>query len=108
MEWLSNSVVALSHFSRSYLPLISLALTAVIIVYAGRSALAQGGRWLARYPAALRIPIRAVFNLAVLGGVLFYLPDVLTKLFGLFSDLTLAPVLLVMLLLSGVLADRYG
>ncbi|MDP0589423.1 MAG: DUF3392 family protein [Candidatus Endonucleobacter bathymodioli] len=108
MEWLSGGVINLSHFSRSYLSLISLALTAVIIAYAGKSSLSRGGRWLERLPAALRIPIRSVFNLTVLGGVLYYLPNVLTHMFGLFSDLTLAPILFVIFVLSGVLADRYG
>ena len=108
MEWLSDSVVNLSHFSRSYLPLISLTLTAVLVVYAGKPMLAWGTRWLGRFPAVLRFPARAAFNMTALGLILFYVPDWLTNLFNLFNNLTLAPVLIIVLVLSGVLADRYG
>ncbi len=106
MDWLSDSVVNLSHFTRDYLPILSLTLTATLLVYGGKPALARSTRWLGRFPAVIRYPVRSVLTLTVLGLVLHYVPKWLTQLFSLFNNMTFAPVLLVVLILAGVLADR--
>ncbi|WP_330926075.1 DUF3392 family protein [Candidatus Sororendozoicomonas aggregata] len=106
MDWLSDSVVNLSHFTRGYLPILSLALTATLLVYGGKPALARSTRWLGRFPAAIRYLARSALTLSVLGLVLYYVPQWLTQLLSLFNNLTFAPVLLVVLILVGVLADR--
>lgn len=108
MEWLHDSVIDLSLFIRSYLPFLSLTLTGVFLVYAWKPILAFGSRWLPRRPAVLILPIKAILNLASLGFILLYLPDGLTQLFHLFNDLTLAPMLIVALVLSGFLTNRFS
>ncbi len=108
MEWLSDRVVDLSEFGRTHLPILSLALTAMMIAYLGKPVLAWSGCWLGRFPTVFRLPARAVVNLVLSGLVLLYVPDMLTTLLGLFNNLTLAPVLLLVILLSGMLADRYS
>ncbi|MDB2384334.1 DUF3392 family protein [Endozoicomonas sp.] len=107
MEWLSDSVIDLSVFSRSYLPLISLMLTAVLVVYAGKPLLTWSTGWLGKFPMLLRFPVRAVLNMAALGLAFLYVPDGIAYLFSLFNNMTLAPVIIVVLFLTGAFVDRF-
>ena len=106
MEWLSDSVVDLSVFSRTYLPLIALMLTAVLVVYAGKPLLVWSMGWLGKLPAFLRFPARAILNMAALGLAFLYVPDWIADLFNLFNNMTLAPVMIVVLFLTGAFVDR--
>ncbi len=73
MELITGWVVDLSNLSRDYLSLISLALAAVIVVFAGKPVTTWGGSWINRMPALLRFPVRALFNLALLGAMIYFL-----------------------------------
>ena len=108
MNWLSDNIVNLSQFSRSHILVVSLTLTAVLLVYAGKPVLSWGCRWMARLPWLLKFPASVIFNIGIIGLVIFYVPTGVGILLNLFNDQTLAPVLLVILLSSGMFADRYG
>ena len=106
MEWLSSSIIQLSAFCRDYLGIISMALTAVAVVISGKSLATVAGGWLARFPALLRIPVRAVLNLSLFGAIFYFVPYWLGNLLGYFNNYTLAPVLLVIAVCVGVLSEK--
>ena len=108
MQWLSDWVVELSHYSRDYLSLISLSLVAVFLVLLGKSVIHWNDRWIGRFPGFLQLPVRSTVNLLVFGAMLFYFPNWLEQLFNLFNNLTLAPVMLIIILLSGAASKRFG
>ena len=107
MEWFSDRIIELSHFSRDYLSLISMALVAVLLATQGQWLFRWAGGWIHRLPKILQLPVRSVFGLLVFGAIMYFVPDWLELLLDLFNNLTLAPVLLIILLLSGVLSKRH-
>lgn len=108
MQWLSDWIVELSHYSRDYLSLISLSLVAVLLVLVGKPIIRWNERWIGRFPVFMQLIVRSVVNPLVFGSILFYLPDWLEQLLNLFNNLTLAPILLITVLLSGTLSERFG
>ncbi|MGB1272028.1 MAG: DUF3392 family protein [Endozoicomonas sp.] len=108
MRWLGDVIIDLSDLSREHLSLICLALVAVVLVFVGKPIIQWSGRWINRLPVALKLPVRALFNVLVFGALVFYLPGWLEIVFNYFNDFTLFPVLLVVLLLSGVVSERYS
>ena len=108
MEWLSDWIVELSHYSRDYLSLISLSLVAVMLVLAGKSIIQWNERWIGRFPGFLQLVVRSAINLIIFGAILFYFPGWLERLLDLFNNLTLAPVMLIVILLSGAASKRFG
>ncbi|MDD7805314.1 MAG: DUF3392 family protein [Endozoicomonas sp. (ex Botrylloides leachii)] len=106
MEWLSDSIVNLSIFSRHYLSLIALMLTAVLVMCTGKYLLIWRAGWLERLPVLARLPTKAMLNMAALGFVFLYVPDWLAGMLGLFNNMALAPVLVVILFLTGAVVDR--
>ena len=108
MEWLSDGIIDLSHFTRDYLSLISLALVAVLLATAGKSLLGWSSHWVNRLPKVLQLPIRSLFNLFVFGAIIYFFPNWLEQLLNLFNNITLAPVLVIMILLTGAVSGRYG
>lgn len=108
MEWISDSVIDLSHFTRDYLSLISLALVAVLLATVGKNILGWSHSLTVRLPSILQLPIRAVLNLMIFGAALYFFPDWLEQLLNLFNNITLAPVLIIVILLSGAISSRYG
>ena len=108
MEWLGDWITEISHYSRDYLSLISLSLVAIMLVVMGKPITLWNERWIGRCPAFLQLLLRSVINLLIFGAIIFYLPGWLEQLLDLFNNLTLAPVLLIVVLLSGVVSGRYG
>ena len=107
MQWLGDWITELSHYSRDYLSLISLSLVALLLVTVGKSIAQWNNRWINRFPALIQLPVRAIINLTVFGAILYYFPGWLEQLLDLFNNLTLAPVILVVILSSGALSNRY-
>ena len=108
MDWITNNIIALSQLFRDNLSLVAMALTAVIMVYAGKTLSAWCSSWLGRLHGVLRIPARAALNLALFGAVFYFVPTWLAMLLGYFNSYTLAPVLMIIFITVGVFADRYG
>ena len=108
MQWLSDWIVELSHYSRDYLSLISLSLVAMLLVIAGKPIIQWNERWIGRFPGFFQLPVRSAINLLIFGVILLYFPSWLEQLFDLFNNLTLAPVVLVVVLLSGAASKRFG
>ena len=107
MQWLGDWITELSHYSRDYLSLISLSLVALLLVIAGKGIIQWNNRWINRFPALLQLPVRSVINLVIFGSILYYFPEWLEQLLDLFNNLTLAPMILVVVLFSGALSNRY-
>lgn len=107
MEWFKDIVLDLSVYSRTYLPLIALMLTALLVVYGGRPILTWSASLLKQFPILLRVPMGALLNMVALGSAFLFVPEWLAELLNLFNDMTLAPVLLIILLLAGVFVDRF-
>ncbi|MGI9276061.1 MAG: DUF3392 family protein [Endozoicomonas sp.] len=108
MDWIAKGIIALSGLFRGHLSLIAMALTGVTMVYAGRTLSSWCTGWLGRLHGAFRIPARALLNLLLFGAVFYFVPAWLTTLFGYFNNYTLAPVLVIIFIAVGLLADRYG
>lgn len=108
MEWLSDWIVEISHYSRDYLSLISLGLVAVLLVLIGKPIISWNNRWIGRFPSFLQLVVRSVVNLLIFGTILFYFPEWFEYLLNLFNNLTLAPVLVITILVSGALTERFG
>ena len=108
MEWLSDRIIDFSHFTRGYLSLISMALVAVLLATIGKNIVSWSSGWINRFPKAFQLPIRSAFNLLIFGAMIYFFPSWLQQLFDLFNNITLAPVLVVVILLSGAISSRYG
>ena len=108
MQWLSDWIVELSHYSRDYLSLISLGLVAVLLVITGKPIIQWNDRWIGRFPNFLQLLVRSAINLLIFGAILWYVPGWLEQLLNLFNNLTLAPVLLIVVLLSGAISNKYS
>ena len=108
MQWLSDWIVVISHYSRDYLPLISLGLVAIMLVLVGKPIIQWNERWIGRFPGFLQLLVRSAINLIIFGAILFYFPGWLEHLLNLFNNLTLAPVMLIVVLLSGAASKRFG
>ena len=108
MDGIAQIIIAVSQFCRNNLHLIAIALTAVTVVFGGKSLSALCSSWTSRMHGVLRIPVRAAFNLALFGAVFSFVPYWLASLLAYFNNYTLAPVLLVLFVLVGLASDRYG
>lgn len=108
MEWLSDWITEVSHYSRDYLPLISLGLVALLLVIIGKPVIKWNERWISRFPGFLQLPVRSVINLLIFGGILYFFPGWLQQVLDLFNNLTLAPVLCIAILSSGTLTNRFS
>ncbi|KEQ18318.1 DUF3392 family protein [Endozoicomonas numazuensis] len=108
MEWITDGIIFLSKLARDHLDLLAMALTAVAVVFSGRFIASWSSSWLNRLHAVLRIPARAVVNLALFGAVFYFVPHWLENLLGYFNNYTLAPVLLVIGFCVGMLAEKLG
>ena len=108
MDWIAEGILTLSGLFRGHLSLIAIALTGVIMVYAGRTLSSWCSGWLGRLHGAFRIPVRAILNLALFGAIFFFVPAWLATLFSYFNNYTLAPVLVIIFIAIGLLADRHG
>jgi hypothetical protein len=108
MEWITDNIIALSQITRNHLDIIALALTSVTLVFTGSVIVNWGSNWLNRLPPLFRVPSRAVFNLALFGSVLVFVPTWFSHILGYFNDYTLAPILVVLVLSIGLLSEKPG
>ena len=108
MDGIAQIIITVSQFCRNNLTLAAIALTAVAVVFGGRTLSALCSNWTSRMHGVLRIPVRAAFNLALFGAVFSFVPYWLASLLAYFNNYTLAPVLLVLFILVGLASDRYA
>lgn len=106
MDVLVDLVVALSKWSRLHLRDISLAIMATALVLFGPAINA----WVRRTIGHLNFAIRTVIFVLVCalgyGLAIIYLTPVLSSTLGHLNNYTLAPVLVMVFILIGILADR--
>ncbi|UYM17998.1 DUF3392 family protein [Endozoicomonas euniceicola] len=108
MDGIAQIIITVSQFFRNNLTLVAIALTAVAVVFGGRVLSALCSSWTARIHGVLRVPVRAAFNLVLFGAVFSFVPYWLATLLAYFNNYTLAPVLLVLFILVGLVSDRYA
>ncbi|AEF20281.1 MULTISPECIES: DUF3392 domain-containing protein [Pseudomonas] len=106
MDFVLDLIATVSRWSRGHLSEISLGLMATLLVLFGPAINA----WIQARIGGLNFVLRTLIFVAVCvvgyGLALVYLTPLLTQLLGHFNNYTLAPVLLVVMFLIGVLADR--
>lgn len=106
MDLILDLLATVSRWSRSNLSEISLALVGCVLVLFG----AQFKSWvegrLGGFAGALRVPAMALVCLVGSGLALVYATPWVLKGLSQFNNYSLAPVLLVVLVLIGVVADR--
>jgi hypothetical protein len=106
MDYVLDLIATVSRWSRGHLSEISLGLMATLLVLFGPAINA----WIQGRIGSLNFVLRTLIFVAVCvvgyGLALVYLTPLLTQVLGHFNNYTLAPVLLVVMFLIGVLADR--
>ena len=108
MDGVIYVVVTVSYFCRDHLTEIVTAMTAVTMVFSGKSLSAIFCGWTAPMHGIVRIPVRTAIHLALFGAIIYFIPDLLADLLSHFDNYTLAPVLLILILLVGLASDRYS
>lgn len=106
MDLVLDLIATLSRWSRSHLSDISLAIMATLFVLFGPASNAWVQRNIGGWNFVLRTLAFVVFCALVYGLGIIYLSPWLAKGLAQFNNYTLAPVLLVMLFIIGVVADR--
>lgn len=106
MDLLLDMIATVSRWSRGHLYEISLALLATLLVLFGPGINA----WVQRSISGLNFILRTLIFVLVCaigyGLVMVYLTPLLAQGLGHFNNYTLAPVLLLVFFVIGVLADR--
>lgn len=108
MDLVLDLLSTLSRWSRSNLSEISLALVGCLLVLFGTDIKSWVEGRLGGLAGALRVPFMALLVLIGSGAALIYATPLVVKGLGQFNNYALAPVLLVVLVLIGVVADRRG
>lgn len=106
MDLLLDLIATLSHLSRSHLYDISLALMATLLVLFGPSINAWVQRSIGSLNFILRTLIFVLLCAAGYGLAIIFLTPWLAHALSYFNNYTLAPVLLLVFFIVGVLADR--
>jgi len=106
MDLLLDLIVTLSRWSRSHLYDISLAIIATLLVLFGPSVNA----WVQRNTSSMNFILRTLIFVLLCavgyGLLIVFATPYLTKGLGLFNNFTLAPMLILVFLIVGILADR--
>ncbi|UCJ17963.1 DUF3392 domain-containing protein [Pseudomonas sp. MM211] len=106
MDLLLDMIATVSRWSRGHLYEISLALMATLLVLFGPGINA----WVQGRIGSLNFILRTLIFVLICaigyGLAMVYLTPLLTQILGHFNNYTLAPVLLLVFFLIGVLADR--
>jgi len=108
MDLVFDLLATASRWSRSNLSEISLALVGCLLVLFGTDIKATVEQRLGSLAGALRVPFMALLVMIGSGAALIYATPWVVKGLGQFNNYALAPVLLVVLVLIGVVADRRG
>lgn len=106
MDYLLDLIATVSRWSRGHLDEISLGLLATLLVLFGPSINAWVQSRIGSFNFVLRTLIFVVVCVVGYGLAMVYLTPLLAQGLGHFNNYTLAPVLLVVFFLIGVLADR--
>lgn len=106
MDLLLDLIATLSRWSRSHLGDIALALMATSFVLFGPGLNAWVQRSIGSLNFVFRTLIFVLVCMLVYGLAIVFLTPWLTHALGYFNNYTLAPVLLLVFFLIGVLADR--
>lgn len=106
MDLLLDLIASLSRWSRSHLSDISLAIMATLFVLFGPALNAWVQKNIGGLNFVLRTLLFVIFCAIVYGLGIIYLSPWLAKGLGQFNNYTLAPVLLLVLFIVGVIADR--
>ncbi|MCU1718633.1 DUF3392 domain-containing protein [Pseudomonas sp. 5P_3.1_Bac2] len=106
MDLLLDLIVTLSRWSRSHLNDISLAIIASLLVLIGPAINA----WVQRNTASLNFIFRTLIFVLLCaigyGLLIVYATPYLAQALGYFNNFTLAPVLILVFCIIGILADR--
>ena len=106
MDLLLDLIVTLSRWSRSHLHDIALAIMATLLVLFGPSLNA----WVQRSTASMNFLLRTLIFVLLCaigyGLLLVFATPYMAKGLGYFNNFTLAPVLLLVFFIIGILADR--
>lgn len=106
MDLFISWIVSLSHWSRSHLGDISLALMAATLVLTGPSI----NGWIRRHTASMHFIFRTLIFVLVCavgyGLAMVYLTPMLKQLLSQLNNHSLAPMLIVLFVLIGIFADR--
>ena len=106
MEFVLDLLATVSRWSRSNLSEIALALVGCLLILFGTDIKGWIEGRLGSFTGALRIPIMALLCTVGSGAALIYATPWVVRGLSQFSNYSLAPVLLVVLVLIGVVADR--
>jgi hypothetical protein len=106
MDLVLELIATLSRWSRSHLSDIALALMATLLVLFGPHLNAWVQRLIGRYNFVLRTLVFILVCALGYGLAIIFLTPQLAHALSFFSNYTLAPVLLLIFFLIGVLADR--
>jgi hypothetical protein len=106
MDQLLDVLSMVSRWCRGNLSEIALALVGCVLVLFGAQVKAWGEQKIGSMGGILRIPMMALGCAVGSGAALIYLTPWVLKGLQQFSNYSLAPVLLVVLVLIGVVADR--
>ncbi|PCR98411.1 hypothetical protein CP336_01960 [Pseudomonas fluorescens] len=106
MDLILDLLATVSRWSRSNLSEIALALVGCLLVLFGADFKAWVDQRLGSITGALRVPLMALLCLIGSGAALIYATPWVVKGLSQFNNYSLAPVLLVVLVLIGVVADR--
>lgn len=106
MDLLLDLIVTLSRWSRSNLGDISLAIMATLLVLLGPAINAWLQRTTASFNFVLRTLIFIVFCAVAYGLAIVFLTPYMAKGLSYFNNFTLAPVLILIFVVIGIIADR--
>jgi|SRR5437868_5224640 hypothetical protein len=106
MDTVLNLLAEVSRWSRSNLSEIALALIGCLLVLFGADLKAAVESRMGSLSGALRIPVLALLCTIGSGAALIYATPLVVRGLSQFNNYSLAPVLLVVLVLIGVVADR--
>ena len=106
MDLVLDLLATVSRWSRSNLSEIALALVGCLLVLFGADFKGWVEQRLGNIAGALRVPMMALLCVIGSGASLIYATPWIVKGLSQFNNYSLAPVLLVVLVLIGVIADR--
>jgi hypothetical protein len=106
MDFLLDLLATVSRWSRSNLSEISLALVGSLLVLFGADVKGWIEGRIGSFSGALRIPLVALLVIIGSGAALIYATPWVIRGLSQFNNYSLAPVLIVVLVLIGVVADR--
>ncbi|MDZ5604008.1 DUF3392 domain-containing protein [Pseudomonas sp. RP23018S] len=108
MDVVLDLLATASRWSRSHLSEISLAFVGCLLVLFGTDIKAWAEQRMGSLSGALRVPAMALLVMIGSGAALIYATPWVLKGLSQFNNYALAPVLLVVIALVGIVADRRG